>query len=478
MRELKDKLVLLLNKKQELVQQERFERAAAVKTKCEEVQRDIDVLRAREAEAVRRARAAEHADRARQLASREARVLLRCLVVIEQMFGITSAAPARVAANVRPGVLESLLTTVIVPALTHRFPAVRAPAVRALGLYCTQTSIDEARPFLPLLLSVLNKDRIAIRCDALRALCDVLCAYKLDALFANDASVASPGRSRAASTVAPTVTRALVIERLLALLDNQSGVALAAVAVEGVCKLLHCGLFALDGQDRAAVDEAFVLITTLFARWSSVRSGDDESEPVVVEEDLDNTEDDEFMKMTVAAAAASDEIDPRARALQVLAVFFAAAERNAQLCVVAARNFIEILRRSFYGARKNLQASAAATAAATSALRLIACAPSATRLACTRLLLCEMLANVSGPERAHVKFLSLLPPKSGDDVLELSRLRALTQMCKSEIADRALVTYEKALDRAGAEELSAAETRKLTEFSRAHRTELSEWLRI
>jgi hypothetical protein len=67
-------------------------------------------------------------------------------------------------------VLESLLTTVIVPALTHRFPAVRAPAMRALGLYCTQTSIDEARPFLPLLLSVLNKDRIAIRCDALRAL--------------------------------------------------------------------------------------------------------------------------------------------------------------------------------------------------------------------------------------------------------------------------------------------------------------------
>jgi hypothetical protein len=84
------------------VQQERFERAAAVKTKCEEVQRDIDVLRAREAEAVRRARAAEHAERARQLASREARVLLRCLVVIEQMFGITSAAPAaRVAPSVR-----------------------------------------------------------------------------------------------------------------------------------------------------------------------------------------------------------------------------------------------------------------------------------------------------------------------------------------------------------------------------------------
>jgi hypothetical protein len=63
-------------------------------------------------------------------------------------------------------------------------------------------------------------------------------------------------------------------------------------------------------------------------------------------------------------------------------------------------------------------------------------------------------------------------------VLELSRLRALTQMCKSEIADRALAAFEKALDRAGAEELGADETRKLTEFARAHRTELSEWLRI
>jgi hypothetical protein len=145
------------------------------------------------------ARAAEHAERARQLASREARVLLRCLVVIEQMFGITSAAPARRAraANVRPGVIESLLTTVIVPALTHRFPAVRAPAVRALGLYCTQTSIDEARPFLPLLLSVMSqrshRDPLPTRCAHS---CDVLCAYKLDALFQRHVGGASPARSR------------------------------------------------------------------------------------------------------------------------------------------------------------------------------------------------------------------------------------------------------------------------------------------
>jgi hypothetical protein len=488
MRELTAKLALLVSKKQELVQQERFERAAAIKAKCEEVQRDIDVLRAREAEAVRRERAAEHAERARQLASREARVLMRCLVVIEQMFGITSAAPARVIASVRAGVMESMLTTVIVPALTHRFPAVRAPAVRALGLYCTQTSMDEARPFLPLLLSVMSKDRIAIRCDALRALCDVLCAYKLDALFADDTSVASVNRSRAESPLKrdvppPTVTRALVIERLLALLDGQSGAALAAVAVEGVCKMLHLGLFALDGQDRGAVDEAFVLLTTLYARWSGARNGtggEDESDAVVVEADLDTTEDDEFMKMTLAAAPESaDEaegVDPRTRALQVLAVFFAAAERNARLCVIAARTFVEIVRRAFYGARKNLQASATATTAATTALRLVACAPSSARLACTRLLLCEILANVSGPERAHVKFLSLLPPQTGDDALELSRVRTLTEMCKSEISDRALVAYEKALDRAGARALDAAETRKLTELARAHRRELSEWL--
>jgi hypothetical protein len=127
-----------------------------------------------------------------------------------------------------------------------------------------------------------------------------------------------------------------------------------------------------------------------------------------------------------------------------------------------------LLRRSFYGARKNLQASATATTAATTALRLVACAPSGARLACTRLLLCEILANVSGPERAHVKFLSLLPPQAGDDVLELSRVRALTEMCKSEIADRALVIREGARSRRR-RALDAAETRKLTELARAHR---------
>jgi hypothetical protein len=185
------------------------------------------------------------------------------------------------------------------------------------------------------------------------------------------------------------------------------------VAVEGVCKLLHLGLFALDGQDRGAVDEAFVLLTTLFARWSGARHGDDESEPVVVEEDLDNTEDDEFMKMTVAAAAtASDEgVEPRARALQVLAVFFAAAERNAQLCVVAARNVYRdsaprVLRRTQESAGERGGERGGDERAAADRTRA-----ERARLACTRLLLCEILANVSGPERAHVKFLSLLPPR-------------------------------------------------------------------
>jgi hypothetical protein len=88
---------------------------------------------------------------------------------------------------------------------------------------------------------------------------------------------------------------------------DQSGVALAAVAVEGVCKMLHLGLFALDGQDRGAVDEAFVLLTTLYRALErrAQRQRRRRERAVVIEADLDTTEDDEFMKMTVAAAAES-----------------------------------------------------------------------------------------------------------------------------------------------------------------------------
>lgn len=465
--ELRAKLELLLQKKAELVAQERFERAGAVKAKCDEVQREIDAVREHDEEAQRRRRAAEHQERARQLAAREGRVLSRCLAVVEQLFGITSA--ARVAAGSRGANVDGLLASVIVPALTHRFPAVRAPAMRALGLFCMQSDVDEARRFLPVLMSAIASDRLAIRADALRAVIDLVCVHKLDALCPDGAPAAAPGSQ-------PPVTRAALLERLLGLLGGRLGVALACVAAEGVAKMLHLGLLSLDGADRGAVDEAFVLLVTRFASWSRPREVSDANDDDDAADDnrgapVDAVDDAELAKLS----GGDDGVEPRVRAVQLLAVFFSAAERNSRLCVVAARNALAVLRRSHY-AHRNKPSPATATAATTCALQLASCAPAAARLACARLVLAEILAQPTGYERQYVKFLQHLPPARGDDVLELSRLRALVEMCKAEIADRALSTYEKALTKCGAVALEPAETRKLTEFAKAQRAELFDWL--
>jgi hypothetical protein len=470
--ELRGKLALLVQKKNELVAQERFERAAAVKSKCEEVQCAIDELREREAEAQRRRQAAEHQERAKQLAAREGRVLSRCLAVVEQLFGITSAARS----GSRGTSVDGLLASVIAPALTHRFPAVRAPAMRALGLYCMQSGVDEARRFLSVLMSAVASDRLAIRADALRAIVDLICVHKLDALCP-DAPPPSPSPPGAGSPKAH-VTRAALLERLVALLSGRLGVALACVAAEGMAKLLHLGLLSLDGVDRGVVDEAFVLLVTRFASWSRPREASDANDDDDAADDdrgapVSAADDAELARL--AAGADDDVVEPRVRAVQLLAVFFSAAERNARLCVVAARNVLEVLRRSHF-AHRNVPSHATATAATTCALQLANCAPPAARLACSRLLLAEILANPTGGERQYVKFLSHLPPVRGDDAAELARLRALTQMCKSEVADRALGSYEKLLEKCGAGELEPAEMRKITEFAKAHRTSLFDWL--
>ena len=135
-----------------------------------------------------------------------------------------------------------------------------------------------------------------------------------------------------------------------------------------------------------------------------------------------------------------DDVKARARATQLLAVFFEAARGNAALCSVAARTLVALVVRieevrSKRDDRKEWPYSRvrSASAAASVLMPLVERAPADARLACTRLLFAEALTAPSAPV-AHtlVKLACDIPLLATDPRAELARLRGLFQLALQE----------------------------------------------
>lgn len=156
--------------------------------------------------------------------------------------------------------LQSLLQTLILPAIQHEDPALRQSAVECLGLCCL-ISKELARTHLLLFIQILQVDQEAIQVAALQVIFDLLLSFGLEAFTADASSSSETNKEQSKENMQElgsessdtegeepiissqdigTDTASSIICILSGLIDNENP-EIRTVAAEGMAKLMLSG---------------------------------------------------------------------------------------------------------------------------------------------------------------------------------------------------------------------------------------------
>lgn len=213
------------------LQEEDYERAAAAKRRIAAAVAELDTLE----------------DALGGLAPNDERTWHRLASVAGELLAIT-----RLSLRAAPP-LVALRPTYVLPALQHEAPAVRAVAVRALGMYALLGRAAARENLILLMQPLIHGDAPVIQLAALKGVADCLLLYGLElARPAAPAAQVDASGSATAAVAASALSPADVLRSLVAFMQDED-VELRTAACESLAKLLYIGRLADPGTLSALI---------------------------------------------------------------------------------------------------------------------------------------------------------------------------------------------------------------------------------